>query len=100
MKRSPVVAMLCVAVLAAVPMGLAVAWEADTQYRDWRNDPRPPQDTVKCADAQEAWLAEPQKRVNIDMSNLTKFFGEPSMGNINFYVLLPFATNVNILSDD
>jgi hypothetical protein len=39
MKRSPVVAMLCVAVLAAVPMGPAVAWEADTQYRDWRNDP-------------------------------------------------------------
>jgi hypothetical protein len=39
MKRSPVVAMLCVAVLAAVPMGLAVAWEADTQYRDWSGDP-------------------------------------------------------------
>ena len=73
MKPSPVVAMLCVAVLAAVPMGLAVAWEADTQYRDWRNDPRPPQDTVKCADAQEAWLAEPQKRENIDMSNPSTF---------------------------
>ena len=69
MKRSPVVAMLSIRVLAAVPMGLAVAWEADTQHQNWRNDPRPPQDTVKCANAQEAWLAQPQKRVTIDMSN-------------------------------
>lgn len=69
MKRSPVVAMLCVAVVATVPMGLAVAWEADTQHQNWRNDPRPPLNTVMCANVQEAWLAEPHNRVNIDMSN-------------------------------
>lgn len=69
MKPSPVVALLGVAILAAVPMGLAVAWEADLQDQAWRNDPRPPEHTVKCANAQEAWLTDPLKRVNIDMSN-------------------------------
>lgn len=54
MKPSPVVALLGVAILAAVPMGLAVAWEADLQDQAWRNDPRPPEHTVKCANAQEA----------------------------------------------
>lgn len=69
MKRNSLFAMSLVAVLAAIPMGLAVAWEADMQHQAWRNDTRPPLDSVKCANAQEAWLADPHKLLNIDMSH-------------------------------
>jgi hypothetical protein len=69
MKRPPMIALLGVAVLAAAPFGFAVAWEADSKERDWRNDPRPALETVKCANVQEAWLARPESRLHIDMSH-------------------------------
>ncbi|RZI60566.1 MAG: hypothetical protein EOP14_00705 [Pseudomonas sp.] len=69
MKRPPMIALLGVAVLAVAPFGFAVAWEADSKERDWRNDPRPALETVKCANVQEAWLARPESRLNIDMSH-------------------------------
>ncbi|MBK4737919.1 hypothetical protein [Noviherbaspirillum pedocola] len=73
MKISRNTALFSVAMLAAVPLALGIAWEADAKHRAWLNDPRPAEETVMCADAQEALLANPLQRQNIDMHDPGSF---------------------------
>ena len=69
MKCPSLIAVLGVAALAVAPFGFAIAWKADSKEQAWRNDSRPALQTVKCADAQEAWLASPESRIKLDMSH-------------------------------